>query len=50
MHALMKELGWSQNDMQKYLLKRYSKTHFNALNEHERRGVIAMLKKKKQSA
>ena len=50
MHALMKKLGWSQADMQKYLLKRYSKTHFNALTEHERRGVIAMLKKKKQSA
>ncbi|MCD4828204.1 MAG: hypothetical protein K8R90_02075 [Candidatus Cloacimonetes bacterium] len=50
MHALMKELGWTDADMRRFLLKRFKKTHFNVLTCSERRGVIAMLRKKQQQS
>lgn len=42
MHALMKQAGWSESQLRAFMLKNYSKSHWNLLNRKERRAVIAM--------
>ena len=43
MHALMKQAGWTEPHLRAFLFKHYSKSHWNILNQKERRAVIAML-------
>lgn len=42
MHALMKQAGWSESRLRAFMLKNYSKSHWNLLTKKERRAVIAM--------
>jgi hypothetical protein len=42
MHALMKQAGWTEPDLRTFMLKHYHKSHWNLLNQKERRAVIAM--------
>ncbi|MBI9113227.1 hypothetical protein [Maridesulfovibrio ferrireducens] len=41
---LMKEIGWDWFRVQKYMVKKYHTTHWNVLNDEQKRGMIAMLK------
>jgi len=42
MHALKKQAGWSESRLRAFMLKNYSKSHWNLLTKKERRAVIAM--------
>lgn len=44
MYSIMKKAGWNMYRVNMYCIKRYHKTHWNILNEDERRAVITMLK------
>jgi hypothetical protein len=44
MHSLLKSACWTEDRLRAYLIKRFSKSHWNILNQTERRGVINMLK------
>ena len=39
---LARQLGWEEHDLRLFLLKRFSKSHWNALELREKRAVIAM--------
>ena len=43
MHALMKQAGWTESQLRAFTIQHYSKSHWNLLNQKERRAVIAML-------
>ena len=45
MHALMKSAGWTESDLRAFMIKHYHKTHWNLLEQRERRAIIAMLQK-----
>ena len=45
MHALMKSAGWTEADLRSFMIKHYHKTHWNLLEQRERRAIIAMLQK-----
>ena len=45
MHALMKSAGWTESDLRSFMIKHYHKTHWNLLEQRERRAIIAMLQK-----
>lgn len=42
MFALMKQAGWTDDQLRAYTIKHYQKSHWNLLNQEERRAVIAM--------
>lgn len=42
MFALMKQAGWTENDLRAFTIKHYHKSHWNLLDPKERRAVIAM--------
>lgn len=42
MFALMKQAGWTENDLRAFTIKHYHKSHWNLLNYKERRAIIAM--------
>ncbi len=44
MHALMKQAGWTEPHLRAFLFKHYSKSHWNILDQKERRAVIAMFR------
>ena len=43
MFALMKQANWTEADVRSFMIKHYSKSHWNLLTKSERRAVIAML-------
>ena len=43
MFFLMKSEGWAESDLRAFMIKHFSKTHWNLLNKKERRAVIAIL-------
>jgi len=43
MFYLMKSTGWTESELRAFMIKHFSKTHWNLLNKKERRAVIAML-------
>ena len=43
MHALMMRSGWNKTDLRTFIIAHYRKSHWNLLNENERRAIIAML-------
>ncbi len=45
MWSLLKQAGWDRKRLAQYLLKRFKKSHWNKLNDNEKRGVIRMLTK-----
>ncbi|HOQ80333.1 MAG TPA: hypothetical protein PKZ69_07125 [Candidatus Cloacimonadota bacterium] len=45
MHSLMKDAGWDEKGLQGFLVKNFRKSHWNLINESERRRVISMLRK-----
>ena len=45
MYYVMKKAGWIPSRVRAYMIKHFSKSHWNLLNEKERRGVINMLKR-----
>ncbi len=48
MWALMQDAGWDFLRLRSWMLKHCSASHWNALNQTEKRAVIAMLKKYNQ--
>lgn len=42
MFSLMKQAGWTENDLRAFTIKHYHKSHWNLLDPKERRAVIAM--------
>ena len=44
MHALMKQAGWTEPHLRAFIFKRYSKSHWNLLDQNERKAVIAMFR------
>jgi len=42
---LVKLAGWNEERVNKLLLKKYSATHWNALTQYEKRGVINIMKR-----
>jgi len=43
MFHLMKTAGWTEPELRAFMIKHFTKTHWNLLNKKERRAVIAML-------
>mgnify|MGYP001186445627 FL=1 len=43
MFYLMKTAAWTESQLRAFMLKHYSKSHWNLLDKKERRAVIAML-------
>ncbi len=48
MWALMQDAGWNFMRLRRWMLKHCSASHWNALDQNEKRAVIAMLKKYNQ--
>jgi hypothetical protein len=44
MWYLLRTAGWNRRRLTYYITKHYKKTHWNALSQNEKRGVIKMLK------
>lgn len=44
MYSLLKQAGWDMPRLNRYMIKRYRKTHWNLLDEQEQEGVMAMLR------
>ena len=42
--SLMKQAGWNWERLKKLILSKYKATHWNALNQSEKRGIINILK------
>ena len=42
--SLVRKAGWDSKQLQQLLMKKYDKTHWNILNETERRQVIGILR------
>lgn len=43
MFSLMKQAAWTDTELRAYMIKRFHKSHWNLLDQRERRAVIAML-------
>ncbi len=43
MFSLMKQAEWTDTELRAYMIKRFHKSHWNLLDQRERRAVIAML-------
>ena len=44
MYSQLKIAGWNMRRLNLYLIKRFKKTHWNILDEYERRAVINMFR------
>ena len=45
MYSVMKDAGWTNQQLKSFMLKRYKTLHWNRLNDSQKDGVIAMLRK-----
>lgn len=45
MYFLMRRAGWNEYDLRSFMITHYKKSHWNLLDQNQRRAVIAMLQK-----